>query len=71
MQRLSDRCPRCDQPLGMSWDMWGRYYLCGACGFTAEDDDDLYREAREPAPSPTVNLAQIDARHLWQSATRK
>jgi hypothetical protein len=51
--------------------MWGRYYLCGACGFTAEDDDDLYREAKEPVPPPTVNLTQIEAHRLWQSATRE
>jgi len=71
MQRFTDRCPRCDQPLGMSWDMWGRYYLCGACGFTAEDDDDLHRKVEEPVPPPIASLAQIEAQRRWQMATKK
>jgi len=41
MQRTPQRCPCCSQPLGISWDMWGQYYVCQGCGFTAEDDDAL------------------------------
>jgi hypothetical protein len=55
----------------MSWDMWGRYYLCGACGFTAEDDDDLHRKVEEPVPPPIASLAQIEAQRPWQMATKK
>lgn len=34
-------CPHCGDPLGMSSDMWGRFYLCQECGFTEENDDPL------------------------------
>ncbi len=71
MQRLTDRCPRCDQPLGISWDMWGRYYLCGGCGFTAEDDDDLNGKAKEPMLPPAAELTQIEAYRLRQDAARR
>lgn len=51
MQRRSHPCPGCSQPLGISWDMWGQFYVCPECGFTAEDDDELspqfQREAAE------------------------
>jgi len=39
MQRTPQRCPDCSQPLGISWDMWGQYYVCQGCGFTAEGDE--------------------------------
>ncbi len=71
MQRLASCCPRCDQPLGISWDMWGKYYLCGACGFTAEDDDDLHGKVKEPLPPPTANLTQIETYRVWHSAPRR
>jgi len=69
MQRLSHRCPRCDQPLGISWDMWGKYYLCGGCGFTAEDDDELGMGAQQ-APPPLPDLTQIEVYRLREPATR-
>lgn len=34
-------CPQCWRTLRMSWDMWGPFYVCQDCGFTAEDDDEL------------------------------
>ncbi len=40
LERVS-RCPRCSETLAISWDMWGPFYACEECGFTAEDDDDL------------------------------
>ncbi len=41
MQLTPLSCPGCNRPLSISWDMWGEYYVCEDCGFTAEDDDDL------------------------------
>ena len=69
MQQLSDSCPRCDQPLGISWDMWGKYYLCGGCGFTAEDDDELNGKATMPA-SAAGHLIQMEASRPWQASPR-
>lgn len=71
MQRLIHRCPRCAQPLGISRDMWGQYYLCGACGFTAEDDDDLVA-ARHPSSPPMIDhLAQVETFRLRQPVSRR
>ena len=41
MQRTPHRCPHCEQPLHLHADMWGLYYLCADCGWTAEDDEHL------------------------------
>ena len=41
MQRTPHRCPHCSQLLALSSDMWGFYYVCGACGWTCEDDDQV------------------------------
>ncbi len=71
MQRLAHRCPRCDRPLGISCDMWGKYYLCGGCGFTAEDDDELTGKGVAPVSPPGPELAEIEAYRLWQAATRQ
>ena len=71
MQRLSHRCPRCDQPLGISCDMWGKYYLCGGCGFTAEDDDELHANGVKAHPPLMPELTQIEAFRLRQAATRQ
>jgi hypothetical protein len=70
MQRFSNCCPRCDQPLGISCDMWGKYYLCGACGFTAEDDDDLNGKAAKSAAPPMPTFTQTEAQKLTQSVSR-
>jgi len=70
MQRLTYRCPRCDQPLGISCDMWGKYYLCGECGFTAEDDDEITGTHAVPNPPPPPELAQIEVYRLRQPITR-
>jgi len=50
MYRTSHRCPHCSQFLALSSDMWGLYYLCGACGWTCEDDDRI-PDARRNAAS--------------------
>ncbi len=71
MQRLSHRCPRCDQPLGISCDMWGKYYLCGGCGFTAEDDDELHVNDVKALPHLMPELTQIEASRLPQAGTRQ
>lgn len=34
-------CPHCKGSLLISCDMWGEFYACEACGFTAEDDDEI------------------------------
>ena len=39
MQQTPHVCPHCRQPLWLHRDMWGLYYLCDDCGWTAEDDD--------------------------------
>lgn len=41
MQRTPNSCPGCSHHLAISWDMWGQFYACQECGFTAEDDDEL------------------------------
>ncbi len=72
MQRLKHRCPCCDQPLGISWDMWGQYYLCSDCGFTAEDDDDLSADAAgKTALAQRLEITHIEAFRLGQTASRK
>lgn len=71
MQRLFHRCPCCDQPLGISWDMWGKYYLCGGCGFTAEDDDDLRSKGAKTMLPPTHELTQMEAFRVGQTASRQ
>ena len=71
MRRLSHRCPRCDQPLGISCDMWGKYYLCSGCGFTAEDDDELHTKSVKALPPLMPELAQIEAFRQRQAATRQ
>lgn len=70
MQLLVYRCPRCDQPLGISWDMWGKYYLCSGCGFTAEDDDELNGKRREATSPPTSELIRIEAYRRQASSKR-
>ncbi len=70
MQRILHPCPRCDQPLGISWDMWGKYYLCGGCGFTAEDDDELNGKSHHVMPLPTSELLQKEAPRLWQASSK-
>lgn len=34
-------CPSCKGGLSVSSDMWGHFYSCEECGFTAEDDDEI------------------------------
>lgn len=48
MKRTSSRCPGCRSVLVLCCDMWGLYYLCEDCGWTAEDDD-LLDAADRPA----------------------
>ena len=71
MQRLAHRCPRCDQPLGISCDMWGKYYLCGGCGFTAEDDDELAAGGAGLMSTPGPELTEMEAYWPRQAATRQ
>ena len=64
MLRTTSRCPCCSQPLEITWDMWGQFYVCQDCGFTAEDDDELERERRWPSIPPW--LAQRQSPRPWQ-----
>ncbi len=50
MTYTNEICPTCHAWLVISWDMWGEYYLCNQCGFTAEDDDDLQSPVDERIP---------------------
>jgi hypothetical protein len=50
--------------------MWGKYYLCGGCGFTAEDDDELNGKAKKSPPPPSLELTQLEAYRLRQAAAR-
>jgi hypothetical protein len=50
--------------------MWGKYYLCGGCGFTAEDDDELNGKSREPMPQPTPDLIREEANRFWQASSK-
>ena len=56
MQPTPQRCPCCNQPLGISWDMWGEYYMCEDCGFTAEDDDELKPQTASESLKPPAFL---------------
>ncbi|MCH7577564.1 MAG: hypothetical protein IH822_07195 [Chloroflexi bacterium] len=51
--------------------MWGKYYLCGGCGFTAEDDDELHANGVKALPPLMPELTQIEAFRLRQAATRQ
>ncbi len=69
MQRTLHRCPCCSQPLGISWDMWGQYYVCQDCGFTAEDDDELKpRAAGQPDQPPAFLTVLARSYRAWQAA---
>jgi len=50
--------------------MWGKYYLCAGCGFTAEDDDELNGKRREPTSPPTSELIRIEAYRRQASSKR-
>lgn len=72
MQRTPHRCPSCSQPLGISWDMWGQFYVCQDCGFTAEDDDGLKPQAaKEPLRSPPFLTTLGDSYRMWRTAQRR
>jgi hypothetical protein len=51
--------------------MWGKYYLCAECGFTAEDDDDLTGMGARRTPPLQPDLAQIEVYRLRQTAARR
>jgi hypothetical protein len=51
--------------------MWGQYYLCGSCGFTAEDDDDLHVQRPTTPEPPIAHLAQMEAFRLRQTTLNR
>lgn len=68
MQATPHRCPGCNQPIWISNDMWGPYYLCQDCGWTAEDDDDLSGDGDTTALLlDAADEARGDAGHLWST----
>jgi hypothetical protein len=50
--------------------MWGKYYLCGGCGFTAEDDNELNGKGQEASLPPASELIQDEVYRLWQTSSR-
>ena len=56
MQRTPHRCPHCAMPVCICSDMWGPYYLCRDCGWTAEDDDLLLPTPRKRGGNPPLDL---------------
>ena len=44
--RSQHRCPDCGQPLGLSRDMWGEFYLCQSCGLALEQEEELLRKGK-------------------------
>ena len=67
MQRTSHRCPQCDQALVVQSDMWGPYYLCEKCGWTAEDDDQLKAAPARRDRVPHHVLTVAEAHRAWQT----
>ena len=57
MQRTPHCCPHCRQPIWIHSDMWGPYYLCEDCGWTAEDDEHLTPAALKPESTPPFAVA--------------
>jgi len=51
--------------------MWGKYYLCGGCGFTAEDDDELNGKGHEAMLRPASELLQKEAYRSWQASSKR
>ena len=49
--------------------MWGQYYVCPGCGFTAEDDDELTPRLEvatsRQAPALLTSLAQ--SYRVWEA----
>ena len=68
MQGTSRCCPSCDEPLGISWDMWGQFYVCQECGFTAEDDNELDLDFK--GGSPHIPLWAAPVAGHWALARR-
>jgi hypothetical protein len=50
--------------------MWGKYYLCRDCGFTAEDDDELNGKGREPRPPPASEVIRFAGSRSWQASSK-
>lgn len=69
MQRASAECPSCGQLLAISWDMWGSYYLCRDCGYTAEDDDEL--SSSSPRGSSIADAPRVRTQKLHEPASRR
>jgi hypothetical protein len=70
VQRTPYRCPHCDQPLMVHSDMWGPYYLCEACGWTAEDDAQLTATPAARTKVPDHVLTVAEAHRAWQTRRR-
>ena len=52
--------------------MWGQYYVCQGCGFTAEDDDQLKPQAASEPSLPHVFLTtSANPYEVWQTTHRR
>jgi len=50
--------------------MWGPYYLCEKCGWTAEDETQLTTTAAAPGKVPHHVLTVAEAHRAWQTRRR-
>lgn len=50
--------------------MWGPYYLCDKCGWTAEDEAQLTTTAAAPGKVPHHVLTVAEAHRAWQTRRR-
>jgi predicted RNA-binding Zn-ribbon protein involved in translation (DUF1610 family) len=65
LEQTPHRCPGCKRPICITCDMWGEYYLCEDCGWTAEDDDELVPAGAAALPrrgSPQATAAPREER---------
>ncbi len=68
MQPSPRACPGCNGQLFISSDMWGHFYACEGCGFTAEDDDDIALPGRS---SGAIVVRQMKIKQLSQTTERR
>ena len=67
LRRPQRRCPRCNDLLDVSRDMWGEFYVCEECGFAAEDDGLVL----ETDTATLIFLEQIHSQRAWTAQERR
>ena len=71
MELTQQPCPHCSCPLVISWDMWGPFYVCPECGFSAEDDDELSQDFSGARLRGRLRPDIGEASQPWPFSTRK